>query len=277
MRVIGVIDVQGGRAVHARSGHRADYRPVHSVAGVVIDGDPMVLAREYVERLGVRELYVADLDAIERGDGAMQADVIASIAGLRAPVWLDAGASSPDTARRALATGAAMVIVGLETLTGFAALRDVAAAVGQEAVAFSIDLRGGVPVARSNASLASTPVGALAASAQAAGVGAVIVLDLARVGTGAGPDATAIAAVRAAAPNVALFAGGGVRDVADLRRLAALGCEGALVASGLIDGRITGPAARAGTGTRKPGAVAEGATATGSRERGGGPGATGGR
>jgi phosphoribosylformimino-5-aminoimidazole carboxamide ribotide isomerase len=37
---------------------------------------------------------------------------------------------------------------------------------------------------------------------------------------------------------VTLLAGGGVRDVEDLRALAARGCDGALVATALHDGRI---------------------------------------
>jgi len=238
MRVIGVIDVRGGAAVHARGGRRAGYAPVTSAAGVAVDGDPAALARVYVEMLGVRALYVADLDAIEGGLGATRAGVIATLVALGAPLWLDAGVSSVEGARAALAMGAARVIVGLETLAGLDALDRICAAVGGKAVTFSLDLRAGVPVPMPNGG--SRPDGAemLAARAAEAGVGTVIVLDLARVGTGAGPDVATISAVRSAAPHVSLVAGGGVRDVRDLRRLAEAGCDGALVASALIDGRL---------------------------------------
>jgi phosphoribosylformimino-5-aminoimidazole carboxamide ribotide isomerase len=66
----------------------------------------------------------------------------------------------------------------------------------------------------------------------------VIVLDLARVGTGAGVDLALMRRVRAAAPHAALFAGGGVRGPDDLSRLADAGCDGALVATALHDGRL---------------------------------------
>jgi phosphoribosylformimino-5-aminoimidazole carboxamide ribotide isomerase len=36
-----------------------------------------------------------------------------------------------------------------------------------------------------------------------------------------------------------VLAGGGVRDLDDLRQLAEFGCDGALVASALHDGRLT--------------------------------------
>ena len=63
--MIGVVDLLGGRAVHARAGRREDYRPVRAVAGSVIEpGDALALARVYIDRLGLTELYAADLDAI---------------------------------------------------------------------------------------------------------------------------------------------------------------------------------------------------------------------
>jgi phosphoribosylformimino-5-aminoimidazole carboxamide ribotide isomerase len=64
----------------------------------------------------------------------------------------------------------------------------------------------------------------------------VIVLDLARVGTGAGPDVASIAELHAAFPDLELLAGGGVRDAEDLRALADAGAAGALVATALHRG-----------------------------------------
>jgi phosphoribosylformimino-5-aminoimidazole carboxamide ribotide isomerase len=69
-------------------------------------------------------------------------------------------------------------------------------------------------------------------------VSAVIVLDLARVGEATGPDVAMVTRVRASAPGTTLIAGGGIRDLADLVRLAEAGCDGALVATALHDGRI---------------------------------------
>jgi phosphoribosylformimino-5-aminoimidazole carboxamide ribotide isomerase len=79
----------------------------------------------------------------------------------------------------------------------------------------------------------------IAARAARAGVRRVIVLDLARVGAGAGVDLDVLVAVRLAAPGTALVAGGGVRDLADLEALRTVGCDGALVASALISGALT--------------------------------------
>ena len=266
MRVIGVVDLLAGRAVHARAGHRERYRPVRAVAGSPIEpGDGLALARAYMDRLGLTELYAADLDAIlgrlrvdasARQGGSSQDTIVAAMAALGVPLWLDAGVSSVDRARHVLGLGAALVVVGLETLPSYDALRGICATLGGDRVAFSLDLRDGQPVFFSGASGASgasaahgttgasggipagEPAHLVAARAAAAGAGAVIVIDLARVGTGTGLDLELIARVREATPGLTLLAGGGVRGLEDFARLADSGCDGALVATALHDGRL---------------------------------------
>ena len=237
MRVIGVIDLRGGHAVRARAGRREDYPSI---------GDAVDLARTYVDRHGLREIYVADLDAIEPDVGrAFQARqdagperaglrTIEKIAAVGATVWLDAGVSSVERARDARDLGAAHVVVGLETLPSFAALHDICEAVDGPRVAFSLDLRDGAPIGIASRDQPH----AVAARAARAGAGAIIVLDLSRVGMRSGLDLELIGRVRDAAPNVTLLAGGGVRGPEDLARLAGAGCDGALVATALHDGSL---------------------------------------
>ena len=73
---------------------------------------------------------------------------------------------------------------------------------------------------------------------QRPGLRELIVLDLARVGSGAGPDVGAVARIHAAFPDLELLAGGGVRDAGDLRALRAAGAAGALVSTALHGGVI---------------------------------------
>jgi phosphoribosylformimino-5-aminoimidazole carboxamide ribotide isomerase len=237
VRVIGVVDLLAGRAVHARAGRRETYQAVQSVAGTTIgSGDALALARTYITRLGLPELYAADLDAIM--GGAPQDTLVAAMAAVGAPLWLDAGVSSADRARHALALGAARVVVGLETLPSYDALGEICAAVDGDNVAFSLDLRDGEPVTASGGIPPGEPAHLVATRARDAGVSAVIVIDLARVGTGRGLDLDLIARVRATTPGLVLLAGGGVRGLDDLTRLSDAGCDGALVATALHDGRI---------------------------------------
>ena len=149
--------------------------------------------------------------------------------------------SSAEHAHHAINLGTARVVVGLETLSSYEALAAICAALGTDRVAFSLDLRNGEPIVDTGVSsgiAAGEPAERVARRAADAGAGAVIVIDLARVGAAAGLDLDLIARVREATPGVKLLAGGRVRGLQDLVRLADAGCDGALLATALHDGGI---------------------------------------
>src|SRR5262247_2743707 len=99
MRVIGVLDLRNGRAVHARAGQRDRYAPVRSVAGEAIEpGDARALASIYRDRFGLGELYAADLDAIE---GRAPQDQLVSALAACGALWLDAGVATATEASHA--------------------------------------------------------------------------------------------------------------------------------------------------------------------------------
>src|SRR5215211_4152556 len=106
MRVVGVIDLKAGAAVHAVRGERERYRPL---------GDPLAIARGF--RLD--ELYVADLDAIA---GAGDNDAVIRALAREARVMVDAGVSEPERALALLQLGVHRVVVGTETLADVDAL-----------------------------------------------------------------------------------------------------------------------------------------------------------
>jgi phosphoribosylformimino-5-aminoimidazole carboxamide ribotide isomerase len=239
MQVVGVLDLLDGLAVHARGGDRAQYAAVTEVAGwAILSGDPLDVARVYVERLGISELYVADLNAIlgrPRQEAAIKA-----ITALGVPVWLDAGIGTVSDGQHVGGLGVRRVIVGLETLPSFDLLDRICAAMGGDRVAFSLDLRGGAPVVKANGRIRSDQSAErIATRAAEAGAGMIIVLDLARVGSRIGLDLELLARLRSVLPGVLLAAGGGVRGSNDLARLADAGCDAALVATALHTGQVT--------------------------------------
>jgi phosphoribosylformimino-5-aminoimidazole carboxamide ribotide isomerase len=258
MRVVGVIDLKRGTAVHAVRGERERYRPVRSAIAPDA-GDPVALARAFRAELGLDELYVADLDAIsggsehaegserggrsEHGARGNHAAVISALA-REARVMVDAGVSEPARARALLELGAHRVIVGTETLSGPDALDCLLAELPDRAVILSVDLRDG-RVLSPDPQLAGLPALDAVGRLDRAGLREAIVLDLARVGSGSGPDVALIAEIHAAFPDLELLAGGGVRDAEDLRVLAAAGAAGALVATALHSA-VIGPAELAG-------------------------------
>ena len=184
---------------------------------------------------------VADLDAILGRRRRTTASPLWQTAGLRqpgheaVPLWLDAGVSSPEGAKQVLDLGAAYVIVGLETLRSPRRSRRFATRSATASPSASICATG-TDCCRGRHRIGEPPH-VIAARATSAGVGAIIVIDLARR-TSAGLDLDLIRGAGAAAPGPMVIAGGGVRGPQDLARLADEGCDGALVASALLDGRI---------------------------------------
>ena len=72
------------------------------------------------------------------------------------------------------------------------------------------------------------------------GIRRLIVLDLAGVGVSAGvPTIDLCQEIKAAYPDLEIWTGGGVRSIADVQKLDAVGIDGVLVASALHDGKIT--------------------------------------
>jgi phosphoribosylformimino-5-aminoimidazole carboxamide ribotide isomerase len=236
MRVVGVIDLKDGTAVHAVRGERERYRPVSSAIGGD-DGDAVALARGFRERLGLEEVYVADLDAIV-GESEQHTALLRALAA-EARLMVDAGVSEPAAARAVLDSGAQRVIVGTETLSGPEALDRLLAELPPGALILSVDLRDG-GLLSPDATLAGRSALEAVALLHRPRLREAIVLDLARVGSGAGPDVALIGAIHDAFPDLALLAGGGVRDADDLRALDAAGAAGALVATALHRG-VIGP------------------------------------
>jgi phosphoribosylformimino-5-aminoimidazole carboxamide ribotide isomerase len=234
MRVIPVLDLLAGHVVRAQGGVRSRYAPVRSVLADP-PGDAVALARAFRRTLGCAECYVADLDAIT--GGPCQRALLDRLAGIGSRLLADVGATTPEQASAVLGAGVERVVVGLETLTSFDALAAIVRAHGRKRVVFSLDLRGGEPVVLPGAPHRA-PARALVDMAVQAGVGAVVVIDVARVGSGSGLDLELCADIRHAHQDLELLAGGGIASPQDLAAAAAAGCDGALVASALHDGRL---------------------------------------
>jgi phosphoribosylformimino-5-aminoimidazole carboxamide ribotide isomerase len=131
------------------------------------------------------------------------------------------------------------VVAGLESLTGPDTLAEMCRVVGPDRLVFSLDLKQGVPLISSPA-WGELNARQIATLALRAGVRRIIVLDLASVGMDAGVTIGPLCRLLGAlASDVQIVAGGGVRDRSDLRVLAAAGCDAALVASALHDGRLS--------------------------------------
>lgn len=241
-RVIPVLDLLNGQVVRGIAGRRSEYAPwSESVLLTETTGeltDPLQVARAMRRQFGLSTVYVADLDAIASRGGHI--DVWQSLAGDGFLIWLDHGCRSLRDIEQALDAGVESVILGLESLPDFGFVTAAVGEFGSSQLIFSLDLKNGEPVQSSGDEPNTASPLQILDSVVAQGLTQIIVLDIARVGSGDGAGTAALcSAALAKWPTLQLIAGGGIREAADLRQLQATGVHAALVATALHNGRIS--------------------------------------
>ncbi|MBV8746675.1 MAG: nickel transporter, partial [Xanthobacteraceae bacterium] len=224
MQIIPVLDLKNGTVVRAQMGKRDRYRPI--ATPLASSSVPIDVARGLLSVHPFATLYVADLDAIEGwGDNE---DALARLrqAFPHVSLWVDNGICDLAGALARLASTNDCLVLGSETQRDPTLVRKLS---DRDRVVLSLDFRGAQFAGP--AELLDDP---------SAWPHRLIVMTLARVGSGAGPDTARIAEIRARASGRSIYAAGGVRDARDLSALQQLGVSGALVATSLHDGRLTG-------------------------------------
>lgn len=224
MEIIPVLDLKDGAVVHARLGHRSEYRPIATPLSST--SDPVDVANGLLSIYPFETIYIADLDAIERNG-----DNVALLSRLKREFpqltfWVDNGVADRAGAQSWLEADLGNLVLGSETQDDEALVRSLAA---DDRVVLSLDYRGD----------AFAGPAALASDTRA-WPGRVIVMTLARVGSAMGPDWNRLSAIKHCSAEKLVYAAGGVRDADDLTALARMGIAGALVASCLHNGILAG-------------------------------------
>lgn len=228
MRIIPVLDIMGGLVVRGVMGERQAYRPIETPLGA--GADPVAVAKGLARLGDFSAFYVADLDAIE---GRPPNAAALSALGESFPdtaFWVDAGLRTAAEAECLQRAPHQHAVMGTESIADAAVL---AALPHPERAILSLDFKGeaflGPPEILQDTTLWPDRV---------------IVMTLARVGSGAGPDLDRLGAIVARAEGRAIYAAGGVRGPGDLEVLEQAGIAGALVSTALHDGRLSSEALR---------------------------------
>lgn len=215
---------------------RQHYKPVRSI--LCASSDPIVIAESFLGTLGLRELYIADLDAIQAVSGTDHRPVIEKLARRNDfEIILDAGVSDAESAIRWIDAGIRKLVIGSETLVSLEALKAISGAVGTDRIVFSLDCRDGKILCLCSGLRGATPLEALS-QVEALGLREAILLELDRVGSGSGANHRLVSEMRNAFPGISLLLGGGISSAGEMLRLRALGVEGVLLATALHNGMI---------------------------------------
>lgn len=221
------IDLRAGRCVRLLEG---DFEQES-----VYSDDPVAVARSFAEA-GARWIHVVDLDAALTGQ-PRNSSTVQAIAGVGVPVQAGGGVRSIDAAGRLIDAGVARVVIG----TAAAEKPELVAEAAQRwpgQVAVGIDHRGGEVRVRGWTEGAGRKVIDVLPSVIEAGAAAVIVTDISRDGTLAGPDVAGLAQLLEAT-GAPLIASGGVSSLADLEALATIpGLVGIITGRAIYEGRF---------------------------------------
>jgi phosphoribosylformimino-5-aminoimidazole carboxamide ribotide isomerase len=227
MQIIPVIDLLNGVVVHAKKGERQHYQPIQSL--LTASSKPLDIVAALLEIYPFTQLYIADLNAIQKTEGAYNTNyqVVEAIA-QRYPtltLWVDAGISN-DQELSVWQQLNVNLVIGSENfkcIDNYCSLN-----CHEKNFILSLDFmphgyQGPVELLTSNEHWPQD----------------VIVMSLANVGTNQGANTALLGEILNRAKGFNVYAAGGIRGADDLAILKEMGVHGALIATSLHQKKIS--------------------------------------
>jgi phosphoribosylformimino-5-aminoimidazole carboxamide ribotide isomerase len=231
MRILPAIDLLGGKAVRLHQGRYED--------ATVYDDDPAGVATRF--RATVDAMHVVDLEGAKAG-APVQRELVRAIVAAFAPgmVQVGGGVRSREALEAYLALGARRVVLGTAAVKNPDLVRELARAY-PGVVVLAVDAKNGFVATDGWTEVSTITAKGLVRALADVPIGAVLYTDVARDGTGAGPNVEATRALAEASP-FPIIASGGVGTLAHLKALATIAnVESAVVGRALYDGSLTLP------------------------------------
>ncbi len=233
MEVIPAIDLRAGSVVRLVQG---DYEQQ-----TTFSSDPVAVARGF-EQAGAPRIHVVYLDAARSGVPEHIGVCRAIAAAVSVPIELGGGMRTAADVAEALGAGVDRVVVGTAAVQNPQLVSELLEAHGPERVVVGLDAVEGLIAVSGWTERTRVPVADLMARMAEAGVRRFIATDVARDGMLSSPDFEGLAALvrraRELGEDVRVIASGGVAELDHLRRLAALGVEGAIVGRAVYEGAL---------------------------------------
>ena len=232
MIILPAIDIQNGQCVRLYQGDFAQ--------SVTYDADPVRVAQRW-QAAGASWLHIVDLDGALAGR-PINVKLIEHIRDATTlHIELGGGMRALPHIKQMLAIGIDRVVLGTAALSNRELLRDALAHWG-ERIIVGLDARDGRVAISGWQETSHVLATELAAELSAEGVRRFIYTDIARDGALQGPNLDALREMQVALSATtlvpSLIASGGVYSLGDLRALAALDIEGAIIGRALYTGDI---------------------------------------
>jgi phosphoribosylformimino-5-aminoimidazole carboxamide ribotide isomerase len=232
MRVLPAIDLLGGKAVRLHQGRYEE--------ATVYDDDPVAVARRF--RAVVEAMHVVDLEGAKAGSPVQRERVRAIVQAFAGDgigmVQVGGGVRSREALEAYLALGARRVVLGTAAVKDPELVRELARA-HPGVVVLAVDAKNGFVATDGWTEVSKLTATDLVLALADVPIGAVLYTDVARDGTGTGPNVEATRALAVASP-FPVIASGGVGSLEHLRALAAIpNVESVVVGRALYDGSFT--------------------------------------
>lgn len=227
MELLPAVDVLDGRVVRL---HQGDYERATDY-GADIVGQASAWMHD-----GARMVHVVDLDGARHGRPSI--DLWHALGDAGIPFQVGGGIRTVADARNAVTAGALRVMMGTAAVWEPDVLAGAVAELGADAVMASVDVSSG-RARGAGWRDDGQDVESVLEGCQAAGIIRYLVTAVSRDGTMTGPDLELIRTVQVFAPEAAILAAGGIGALEDLRSLAELGIEGAVIGRALYEGAFT--------------------------------------
>lgn len=232
MEIIPAIDILGGRCVRLEQG---DY-----ARETVFGEDPVAVAQRW-EGAGAARIHVVDLDGAREGQPRNAEVITRIISTVSLPVQVGGGIRDIAVMGRYLDAGAARVALGTAAVKDQTTLVN-AVSLFRDRIFVGVDARNGMVATEGWTETSDVRALDLIGQLSEFGVARIFYTDILRDGLLSGPNFVAISEVVEYANGlpspIAVIASGGVSTIEHLRRLAALGVEGAIVGKALYTGAI---------------------------------------
>ena len=229
MIILPAIDILGGKCVRLTKG---EYGTAEQVAA-----DPIETALSFV-RDGAQYIHMVDLDGAKEGS-RINSDIYTEVAkNVPVPIEVGGGIRDMDTVEYYINKGIDRVIIGSAALKNPELVRLAVKEYGGERIAVGIDALGGMVKTAGWLEESDVNYIDLALEMEKIGVKYVIFTDISKDGTLSGPNLEQLSAL-SEATRMNVIASGGIRDITNIRDLAAMKLYGAICGKSIYSGSLS--------------------------------------